>query len=219
MSLRSFSLTAFVVAGGLLALTLPAPSAQDKKTPGEAESGEADSAFELATTAYKAEEFGRANNSPEALVAAAVMLRSLKSVTKTAITEIPTDENGKAIEEKTLEDKSFQQQSDDLFKAASLMAGTLKIEGFNKYIKDAKDRELTRYLAGGAKSIKRRIGPGKTEVFHLKFRNAEPWCVAFNASHPLHLKAVRTDVRDHVDVWFEGMHRHFHHHSHAGGRP
>ena len=86
MLLRSILLTACVVASGLLALTLPAISAQDKKTPDEAESVDADPVLELATTAYKTEEFGRANNSPESLVAAAIMLRSLKSVTKTAIT-------------------------------------------------------------------------------------------------------------------------------------
>jgi hypothetical protein len=210
MSLRWYAMTMLVLTSGLLALALPAPSAQDKKKSGATDEVEVDTTLELATTAYKTAEFGEKNKSPEALVTAALMLRSLKKVKKIAITEVPTDENGKPIEDKALEDKSFEQEAEELFVAASLRAAEWKIEKFDAFIDSARSRKEdgTRFVVGGTKSIKRRIGPGRTEVFHVKFRSAEPCPFAFNSSRPLHLKVERTDYHH---VWVDGMHQHFHH--------
>jgi hypothetical protein len=196
--------------GALLAATLPAVEAQSKQRPAETDKDAIDQALELATTAYKTAEFGEKNKSPEALVTAALMLRSLKQIKKTAFTETPTDENGKPVEEKALEDKSFEQEAEDFFVAAELLAATLKIDRFKAFIDGARARKegSTRFVVGGTKSIKRRLGPGKTEVFHVKFRCAEPCPFALNSSHPLHFKVERTDIHH---VWVDGMHQHYHH--------
>jgi len=207
MSLRWYALTILVLTGGVLVWAAPDTVAQDKKTPGASDTVEVDPLLGLATTAYKTAEFGRDSKSPEALVTAAIMLRSLKSAKKTPITEIPTDENGKPIEDKALEDKSFADEADDLFAEASLLATMLKIKGFDAFIDGAKSRN-TRNLVGGSRSIRRRIGPGKTEVFHVKFRCAEPCPFALNASHPLYLKVERTDIHH---IWVDSTHQHFHH--------
>jgi hypothetical protein len=219
MSLRWYAMTVLVLTSGLLALALPATSAQDKKKPGVTDEVEVDTTLELATTAYKTAEFGDKNKSPEALVTAALMLRSLKKVKKTAIAEIPTDENGKPVEEKALEDDSFEKEAEELFIAARGMAATLNIKGFDAIVDGAmaRNEDGTRYVVGGTKSIKRRIGPGKTEIFHVKFRCAEPCPFAFNASRPLHFKVERTDIHH---VWVDGTRQHYHHdgHPYPGGK-
>jgi len=205
MSARLRWLAALLLAGGMLALW-PATPAQDKKTDAEPDKpAEVDPVLELSTTAYKTADFGRENKSPESLLAAAVMLRSLRSAKKTAITDQPTDENDKAVEEKALADKSFGDEADDLFDEALLMATELKLDGFDRLIESAKKRNA-RGLVGGARTIRRRIGPGKTEVFHFKFKDHEPAHFAFHASHPLALHVVRTDYGH---VWVNGITMHF----------
>jgi hypothetical protein len=208
MTLRLRWLTPVLLAGGLLAVLAVWTPAQDKKDeakPADEKPAEPDPVLELSTTAYKTADFGRENKSPEALVAAAVMLRSLKAAKKEPITEQPTDENGKAVEEKSLADKSFAEEADDLFAEASLMAAELKIDHFDAVIDGAKKRN-TRGLVGGARTIRRRIGPGKTETFHFKFQSDKPAPFAFHATHPLHLHAVRTDY-DHT--WVNGIYQQY----------
>jgi hypothetical protein len=204
-------------AAGLLA-ALPGLPAQDKKpekkTP-ELQDGpaEMDPVIELSTTAYRTAEFGRDNKSPEALVAAGVMLRSLRAAKKTAITEQPTDENGKPVEGKPLEDRSFADEAAGLFAEASLMAAEMKLDRFDAYIDSAKTRN-TRGVVGGARSIRRKIGPGQVHHYHFKFECAKPCVVGFNASKPLHLTVVREDI-DHV--WINGIHQHETHGGVPGG--
>jgi hypothetical protein len=201
-------LTALLLAGGLLAVPVGTP-ADDKKedTPpaNQEKLAEPDPVLERSTTAYKTADFGRENKSPEALLAAAVMLRSLKGAKKEAITEQPTDENDKPVAEKALADKSFADEAEDLFAEASLMAAELKIDKFDALIDAAKKRN-TRGLVGGARTVKRRIGPGKTEVFHFKFKSDEPAPFAFRASHPLRLHVVRTDYGH---TWVNGVYQCF----------
>jgi len=104
MTVRLRWLTALLLAGGLLAVPVGTP-ADDKKedTPpaNQEKLAEPDPVLERSTTAYKTADFGRENKSPEALLAAAVMLRSLKGAKKEAITEQPTDENDKPVAQET----------------------------------------------------------------------------------------------------------------------
>jgi hypothetical protein len=216
-------LTILLLACGLFTTATVLPTAADDKKdapkpePATAESVAPDPVLELAANAYKTAEFGRENKSPEALVAAALMLRKLTFNKKTAITEQPTDENGTPIADKSLEEKSFADEATDLFDEASLLALQLKIMGFDAVIESAKNREVSRGPAGGPKTIHRKLGAGKTEVFHLKFKDEEPAHFHFRASEPLHLHVVRTDYHH---VWVDVVSRSYenHHPGRAGGK-
>jgi hypothetical protein len=192
-----------LLAGGLISLPAGVPADDkkaDKPAADQEKPAEPDPILERVATAYKTADFGRENKSPEALLAAAVMLRSLKGAKKEAITEQPTDENDKAVEEKPLADKSFADEAEELFEEARLMAAELKIDKFDALVDAAKERK-SRGLVGGARTVKRRIGPGKTEVFHFKFKSHETAPFAFRASHPLHMHVLRTDYGD---TWVNG---------------
>ena len=222
MVLQMRWLAALLLAGGFCTVLALPTAADDKKDapkpePAAEESVAPDPVLELAATAYKTAEFGRENKSPEALVAAALMLRKLTFNKKTPITEQPTDEAGKPIADKSLEEKSFADEAKDLFEEASLMALQLKIKGFDAVIDSAKNREISRGPAGGPKTIHRKIGPGKTEVFHLKFKDEEPAHFYFHASEPLHLHIERTDIHH---VWVDVVNRNYesHHPGKAGGK-
>jgi hypothetical protein len=205
MTLGRHWLVALVFVGGTLAILpgLPAQEKKPDKKPAD-EPAEMDPVIELSTTAYKTADFGRENRSPEALVAAGVMLRSLKGAKKTAIAEQPTDEDGKPLEGKALEDKSFGDEAEDLFAEASLTAAELKLARFDAYIDSAKQRN-TRGVVGGARSIRRRLGAGQAHHYHFKFECARPCAIGFHASKPLHLTVCREDI-DHV--WVNGVYQH-----------
>ena len=214
MVLHMRSLAALLLAGGLCsALALPS-AADDKKDvpksePAAEESAAPDPVLELAAAAYKTAEFGRENKSPEALVAAALMLRKLTFNKKTPITDQPTDENGNPIADKSLEERSFADEANDLFAGARLRAVKLDIKGFDAVVDSAEKREISRGPAGGPKTIRRKIAPGKTEVFALKFKEDERAHVHFHASEPLHLHIERTDIHH---LWVNVTSRSYEHH-------
>jgi hypothetical protein len=215
MTLRWHVLAALLTSG-LMAALLPLTFA-DEKQPADAskEAADSNSVIEISTTAYKTMDFGRENKSPEALVVAAIMLRSLKTAKIEPITEVPTDDDGKPITEKALATRSFTDEADDLFEEARGMAIQLKLVGFDAFIDSAKSR-ATRAVVGGAKSIHRRIGPGHTEHFHFKFENEKPAEVAIHASHTVHVFAEHEN--NHV-VWINGDHRQHAVHERPHGKP
>jgi hypothetical protein len=158
--------------------------------------------IEVSTTAYKTAEFGRAHNSPEALVAAAMMLRSLASAEGkiVRITEQPADEDGKPITEKALARRSFGEQADDLFEEARNLALDLKLKNFDAYIKSAQDHKV-RGVVGGAKALRRVLRPGRTEVFRFHFQNLKPCEIAIHATQPVHFFAEQ----HHHGVWANSL--------------
>jgi hypothetical protein len=197
-------LAALLVAGGLwVSVAAPAAPGDDKKETKKTDDEDAPNpVIEAATTAYKTAEFGRANKAPEALVAAAVMLRSLKTAEAkmVPIDEQPTDENGKPVTEKALARQSFSDQADALFDEAAVMALTLKIDNLDAFIAAAKKRD-TRAVIGGARTVRRKLGPEKTEVFRFKFENERPAEIAVHASHPVEFVVEHENVHN---VWFNG---------------
>lgn len=195
-------LAALVLAVGVgLSVAVLAPAADDKK-------GDNDEApnpvIEKATLAYQTAQFGRDNKSPEALVAAAMMLRSLQSAEKKieAIAEQPTDENGKPVKGETVARRSFGDQADDLFDEAKVLAKDLGLKNFDAFVNSAKSREL-KGVVGGARAIKRKLAPGKTEVFHFSFENEKPCEIAIHAApHPVHFVVEH----DHTHaLWSNGL--------------
>jgi len=187
-----FGVVAAVVA---LAGATMLPAAQEKKAAEKSERT-ADDIIADAVTAYKMADFGRDHKSPEALVAAASLLRSLQGIKMDAIAEKPTGEDDKTPadgqEEKV---KSFAEQADELFDEASALGLTLKLAYVEPMIKAARAREYrTRAVVGGPKTIRRGIGPRKTESFHFKFQPNQIGSIGFRASIPMKITVVRSDT-------------------------
>ena len=206
MAQRKIWLTTLALTIGLIGLAIPALSAEDAKDAPPADEA-ANDVLDVSALAYQTADFGHEHGSPESLLAAAVMLHSLKFAKTTPITDLPTDDAGKPITEKSLENKSFDDEANDLFDEAEAMALDMKIPGFAAIIKAAKSRE-TRGLRGGAKTLRRKIGPRKTEVFHFEFAVGKNAPYTFHASKPLSLKVVH---REAGDTWTNGTFRQYHH--------
>lgn len=191
MTAKWHALAAFLLAVGLCA-SVARPAADDKQDVKKRDEANAPNpVIELSTTAYKTAEFGRTNKSPEALVAAALMLRSLQTAKLEPIAEKPTDEDGKPLEDRSVAAESFDDQATRLFAEASLMAAWLGLKGFDKYIESAKSRPTRGIVGGRAKLINRQLSPagqrGSAEVFSFQFENRKPCEIAVNASIPVQL--------------------------------
>jgi hypothetical protein len=176
-------LVALLAAGGVLWLGLAAQAADDKAT--------ANDVIADAMAAYRMAEFGRANKAPEALVAAASMLKALDKVKLREMEEPPPDEDGK----KTEKTPSFAQQAKDLFEEASALGVELKMDAvIEPLIKAARARNIgNRAVIGGPRTINRTIGPNGTQVFHFNFEPEKPGSFGFKASFPMKISVVRSD--------------------------
>ena len=144
-------------------------------------------------TAERAAEYGRKNKSPESLLAAASILYSLKAGMVTPLAEKPMDENGKPLEDKALESKTFEEQAEDLFDEARKYAKETNTPGVDAMIKAIKARK-SRDLVGGPQMIKQTIRPGQSHVYKFKFIVGKPMTIGFAASHPMRFVATREDV-------------------------
>jgi hypothetical protein len=204
--------------GGCLALLGPTSvDAQKGKEPKPAEKSPEERNAEILNdlmTAYRLADMGRSQKAPEMLISAAGMLRRLSVVNLDTITEKPIieDENGKKVADQSEGDVkplTLKEEANELFDEAAAMGLelTLKLDGL---IKLAKERPLPpgyRGLVGGPKRIHRKIGPHRTETFHVHFRSGRPAVIGFHASHAMHLYVVRTDINH---VWLDVMTRNHH---------
>ena len=190
MFLKLRWLAVLLVLGGFMLTGLPAPGADEKKPEKGEPEKTAGQVIEDAVTAYKMAEFGRKNDAPEALVAAASMLRSLKGAKLTPVKEKPKVEGDGAAED--VKTKSFGDEAEDLFEEASTLGLKLKQTHVEALIKAAKARQY-RGLIGGAQTIKRTISPKQTQVFNFEFEPNKSGSVGFSASFPMKVTVVRSD--------------------------
>jgi hypothetical protein len=170
---------------GLL-VGVPSGRADEKKK----EELKPDQVVEEITDAYKLVEFGRKNSAPEALIAAASVLRSLKGAKLGKITEKPKIEDDDKSEE--VKAKNFEEQADDLFEEARAMAAKKGVRGADGLIKAARDREY-RDVVGGPRTINRTIGRHGTHTFEIYVFANQASTFGFRADFPMKISIVRSD--------------------------
>jgi hypothetical protein len=190
-----------LLAGGLLAAVLPSGAAPDKGE--EKEKQEKADAIGDLITAYKMADFGRESKSPEALIAAASLLRKVsagRAGKLGALTEKPVDDNDKPVAEGTLKTRSLEEEANDLFRDASDLAaaGDAKVsKAVDQLIKEAKERKYglddgvtKRGAFGGPKWVSRPIAPGEAHVYNIPFVTGVPAALGLKSTGmaPLHVK-------------------------------
>ena len=186
MSVKLLGWVPVLLLGGLL-VAVP-PSAADEKKDEEPKPEE--KVVEEITNAYRLAEFGRKNKSPEALIAAGSVLRSLKGARLAKITDKPKFEEDDKSEE--VKGKNFEEQADDLFEEDRAIAAKEKIRGVDGLIKAAKDREY-RAVVGGPRNINRTIGARATHVFNIDVFPNQFSTFGFRADFPMKVSIVRSD--------------------------
>ncbi len=170
---------------------IPAPGAEDKKD----DEKFADEVIADTMAAYRMAEFGRnaKTPSPEALVAAGSLLRSLKGAKLTKIAEKPTDADGKAAAGEDQATQNYEEQANELFdEAIALATKQGQDKTITELIKIAKARQY-RAVLGGPKTINRTIGPNGWAVYNMEFEPHKRGTFGFRASFPMKITVVRSD--------------------------
>lgn len=165
-------------------------SAQNPKGEEDVKDDPAANAVQQVTTAYQLVEFGRKNKAPEALITAAGMLRQvpepkpLKAEVETERDPSAPKDTGEAPEKiKPLED-----QAEDLFTEALVMASKDTRDAVEKLIKAVKARPEpkpepgTKGALGGPKVINRVLAAKATDNWKITFVGGQPAVVGFRAS-------------------------------------
>jgi hypothetical protein len=143
--------------------------------------------------AYRLKEIGmdKSAPAPEALVAAARILRRLAGVPLGTLDVKPT------IESKDDAKLDKVNDSPDLLKEAEGLLIEARKRGeaqnlnLDKLI-DEVEGSKTRGAFGGPRNINRSIGGNDTHVYHIPFANHLPSCVGFQASIPIRVTVVRS---------------------------
>jgi hypothetical protein len=176
--LRRIAFLALLLAAGVLFAALP--SAADEKKADTPDNEKVENAEFKAgliadlTAAGRLAEFGRKYKAPEALIAAADLLRKVEAKSGGKLedlTEKPTDESGKEIKDETKKAVDLKDQAAALFvEADTLAAENPKTSAaVTALIKEAEKRTYDRDVFGGPKRIERAINPGQVHVYHIPF--------------------------------------------------
>src|SRR5262249_22001879 len=152
-------------------------------------------------TAYKMADFGREAKSPEALIAAAGLLRKVsagRAGKPGALTDKPVEDNDKPVGEGTLKTRSLEEEANEWFRDASDLAaaGDPKVsKAVDLLIKEAKERKYgsdvgTRGAAGGPKWVSRPLAPGESHVYNIPFVTGVPAAIGLKStgSAPMRVK-------------------------------
>jgi len=204
---RTLRWTLLLAAAGLcLTALLPAVSEaqKDKKKRAEAtDEKQADDPKDRYITdlmlAYRLVEIGLQDEkkpAPEALIAAAGIMRRLAKVplapleSKVSVEDAKGGKEQKAAEVAKAPD--LEAEAKDLMETARGQAAKLELN-LDPLIKAVENRANTRDLVGGPRQISRSIGGGQTHVHHVEAIGQRPMRFAFHASIPLRLTVVRSD--------------------------
>jgi hypothetical protein len=213
-------------AGGCLLLLGPAGSEAQKGKEKPAEKTPEERNAEVLNdlmTAYRLADMGRSQKAPEAMITAAGMLRRLAAVKLGTIEERPVieDEKGEKIADQSEGDsrpREITEEANALFDEAAAMGLAANVN-LDPLIKLVKERPLPpgyRAVVGGPKRIHRKIGKHRTETFRVHFWAEKPLVIAFRASQPMHIHALRTDYNH---VWVDAVTMHIvHTHGLPGGK-
>jgi hypothetical protein len=171
-----------LLAAGLLGLAQPSGTAADKAD--EKDQAEKADAISDVVTAYKMADFGRESKAPEALIAAASLLRKAhagRAGRMEALDAKPVDDKDAPVQGETLKPKDLDQEANDLLDEASgLAAGDPKQSAaVEALIKTARARKygaekMTRGALGGPKWVSRPIAPGQAHVYNIPFVTGVP---------------------------------------------
>jgi hypothetical protein len=185
-----------LLAGGLFAAALPSGAATDKAD--EKDQAEKADAISDVITAYKMADFGRETKAPEALIAAASLLKKAhagRAGRMEALDVKPVDDKDAAVQGETLKSKDLDQEANDLLDEASgLAAGDPKqsaaVEALIKAARERKYGKVTRGAYGGPKWVSRPIAPGESHVYNIAFVSGVPAAIGLKSAGaaPLRIK-------------------------------
>jgi hypothetical protein len=182
-----------VLTVAVLAGLMPPRAADGQQPPPDAEK----SGLDELMAAYKLADFGRDHKAPEALIAAAGVLRKVHAATNGQMGQVavkPVDDKDKpvAVEQEKL--KSLADEANDLFDEASALGIQLKLPAVEALIKAARKREYElpgeRGRAGGPSRVCRRIAPGGVHCYHIPYVAGTPAAIGIQSSNPVRARMV-----------------------------
>ncbi len=213
---------------GLCLLTLTVPSTAQKNVGKELTEDERSAIrqerMQKLIMAQELAAEGRKSQSPETLLAAASILRSLSGIgemNKAAVSEVRPEikGDGKAELDAAIPPLTLLEQSDQIFKDASDIAADVGVnKEVDKLIALIKKREIIeeRAVVGGPKQVCRKIGGGQTHSYTFKIFTIAPLPFVYRSTLPLRVSIVRDDD---FNAYYKGVTMHMAHTFHPGYNP